>query len=62
MPRPPLPDLEDSERTREELLAEVARLRARLAEPEETLAAIRDGAVDALIVNQPAGERVYLLK
>ena len=57
----PLPT-EDAERTREELLAEVVRLRARLAEPEETLAAIRQGEVDALIVEEPAGEQVYLLK
>jgi two-component system CheB/CheR fusion protein len=61
-PSPQRPSLEDAERTRDELLAEVARLRARLAEPEETLAAIRQGAVDAVVVDDPAGERIYLFK
>ncbi len=62
MPSPPHHSREDDARTREELLAEVARLRAQLAEPEETLAAIRQGEVDALVVAEPAGERIYLLK
>ncbi|HEY0782068.1 MAG TPA: PAS domain-containing sensor histidine kinase, partial [Thermoanaerobaculia bacterium] len=48
-------------RTREELLREVAELRARLAEPEETLRAIRHGEVDAFVVLEPTGERVYAL-
>lgn len=37
-------------------------LRARLAEAEETLSAIRSGAVDALIVAGPNGEQVFTLQ
>jgi PAS domain S-box-containing protein len=37
-------------------------LRARLEETEETLAAIRSGAVDALVVTGPQGEQVYTLR
>jgi PAS domain S-box-containing protein len=37
-------------------------LRARLEELEATLAAIRSGEVDALIVNGPNGDQVYSLK
>jgi PAS domain S-box-containing protein len=37
-------------------------LRARLTEAEQTLAAIRGGEVDALLVQTPEGERVYTLK
>jgi PAS domain S-box-containing protein len=37
-------------------------LRARLAELEDTLSAIRSGEVDALIVNGPRGDQVYSLK
>jgi len=37
-------------------------LRARLAEAEETLQAIRHGEVDALLVADDAGERVYTLR
>jgi len=54
--------MSDADKTREELLEELARLRARLAEPEETLEAIRGGAVDAVVVSAPAGERVVLLE
>ena len=39
------------------LRAENTELRARLAEAEETLRAIRNGEVDALVV----GERLYML-
>jgi PAS domain S-box-containing protein len=42
--------------------AEVLDLRARLAELEDTLNAIRSGEVDALIVNGPNGDQVYSLK
>jgi PAS domain S-box-containing protein len=41
---------------------EVLDLRARLAELEDTLNAIRSGEVDALIVNGPNGAQVYSLK
>lgn len=37
-------------------------LRARLREAEETLEAIRSGAVDALVVSGPEGERIFTLK
>jgi signal transduction histidine kinase/ActR/RegA family two-component response regulator len=37
-------------------------LRARLAEAEETLRAIRQGEVDALLITDGAGERVYTLR
>src|SRR5512141_2763097 len=44
------------------LLAEIELLRKRLAEPEETLDAIRRGTVDAFVVSEPQGERVYALR
>jgi PAS domain S-box-containing protein len=37
-------------------------LRTRLAEAEETLHAIRSGAVDAVVIDAPDGPRVYTLK
>ena len=40
----------------------VEQLRARLAEAEETLHAIRSGAVDAVVVDGPDGPRIYTLK
>jgi PAS domain S-box-containing protein len=52
---------EDSAKTRDELLAELAELRARLAEPEETVEAIRRGEIDAFVVLEPGGEQVYTL-
>lgn len=39
----------------------ISELRARLAESEETLRAIREGEVDALVVSAGPGERVYTL-
>jgi len=49
--------------TREQaLLEEIERLRNRLAEPEDTLAAIRFGEVDAFVVTEEVGEKVYVLK
>jgi PAS domain S-box-containing protein len=44
-----------------ELRAQLAEAQARLAESEETLEAIRTGAVDALVVAGPAGNRVFSL-
>jgi PAS domain S-box-containing protein len=38
------------------------RLRARLTDAEQTLDAIRRGAVDAVVVSGPEGERVYTLQ
>jgi PAS domain S-box-containing protein len=40
----------------------LAELRARLAEAEETLRAIRHGEVDALLIADGSGERVYTLR
>ncbi|MGC1107888.1 MAG: response regulator [Candidatus Acidiferrales bacterium] len=37
-------------------------LRERIAELEQTLGAIRQGDVDALVINVPGGERVFLLQ
>ena len=37
-------------------------MQARLAELEETLRAIREGEVDALVVSSPEGDRVYTLQ
>lgn len=51
-----------SEKTRQDLLSEIAELRARLAEAEQTLEAIRTGEVDAVMVSGPEGEQVYTLK
>ncbi len=45
----------------EQLLQENAELRTRLAEAEETLRAIREGEVDAVIVTGSRGERVFSL-
>ncbi len=45
-----------------ELREEVAELKARLAESEDTLRAIHGGEVDAIMVSTDAGEQVYTLK
>ncbi len=47
---------------RRELEREIEDLRGRLAEAEETLRAIREGEVDALVVQGPDGPRIYTLK
>ena len=44
-----------------EALDEAATLRARLADAEDLLRAIRDGEVDALVVRGPAGDQVFTL-
>jgi PAS domain S-box-containing protein len=46
----------------EDLLAEITELRNRLEEAEDTLRAIREGEVDALVVSGSAGEQIYTLK
>jgi PAS domain S-box-containing protein len=46
----------------EDLLAEITDLRIRLEEAEDTLRAIREGEVDALVVSGLAGEQIYTLK
>src|SRR5262245_52591200 len=40
---------------------EIAELRLRLEEAEETLRAIRQGEVDALVIDSPQGEVIYTL-
>ncbi|HEX6505185.1 MAG TPA: PAS domain S-box protein [Terriglobales bacterium] len=42
--------------------SELQRLRNRLAEAEETIAAIREGAVDAIAVDGPAGRQIFTLQ
>ncbi|HSA57466.1 MAG TPA: PAS domain S-box protein, partial [Gemmatimonadaceae bacterium] len=44
-----------------DLAAEVARLRDRLEDAEETIRAIREGAVDAFLMGDSENERVYTL-
>lgn len=48
--------------TYQKLLTENADLRTRLEEAEDTLRAIREGEVDALVVSGPQGEQIYTLK
>src|SRR5688500_11085149 len=40
----------------------LADLRRRLQEAEDTIAAIRDGHVEALVVRSPEGEQIYTLR
>ncbi|HSE66412.1 MAG TPA: hypothetical protein VLB12_05480, partial [Gemmatimonadales bacterium] len=47
---------------REQLEAELNELRIRLEESEETIHAIRTGAVDAFLVEGPDGDEVYTLE
>jgi PAS domain S-box-containing protein len=49
-------------KTKQHLNIESEALRARLQELEDTLDAIRSGAVDAIVTSGPAGERVYTLE
>jgi signal transduction histidine kinase len=49
-------------RTQEQILEEVAELRERLREAEETLRAIREGEADALVITEQQGEKIYTLK
>ena len=48
--------------TMEQLLAENAELSRRLEEAEETLRAIQTGAVDAFVVEEDGGQRIYTLE
>lgn len=50
------------DKSEKDLLKEVEQLRARLAEQEETLCAIRSGEVDAVVVSGADGEQVYTLR
>jgi PAS domain S-box-containing protein len=49
-------------KTKQHLTIESEVLQARLQELEDTLEAIRSGAVDAIVTSGPAGERVYTLE
>ena len=49
-------------RTKQQLTLENEELRARLQELEDTLEAIRSGAVDAIVTSGPAGDRVFTLE
>jgi PAS domain S-box-containing protein len=51
-----------SAKTQRALLEEIAELKARLGEAEETLEAIRSGTIDALVVQGPEGEQVFTLR
>ncbi|HSD94582.1 MAG TPA: PAS domain S-box protein, partial [Syntrophales bacterium] len=49
-------------KTKQQLTIENEDLQARLRELEDTLEAIRSGAVDAIVASGPAGDRVYTLE
>ncbi|MBN1983638.1 MAG: PAS domain-containing protein [Chitinivibrionales bacterium] len=49
-------------KTKQQLLQHIAELKNRLLESEDTLEAIRTGAVDALIVSNEQGERIFTLE
>jgi PAS domain S-box-containing protein len=49
-------------KTKQQLTIENEELRARLQEMEDTLEAIRSGAVDAIVTSSPAGDRVFTLE
>jgi two-component system, chemotaxis family, CheB/CheR fusion protein len=51
-----------AEVSREQALTELEEVRSRLEEAEETLRAIRQGEVDALVITENRGEKVYTLK
>ena len=54
-------DLPKSARKKTPSPDEIAHLRARLEEAEQTLEAIRTGQVDALLVSGPKGDRIFTL-
>lgn len=60
MVRPEQP-LSAPPQTVEQLRAQVEELRLRLQEAEETIHAVRTGAVDAFVVEEPGGQRVFTL-
>ena len=53
---------EELSRKVEELQAQLAERDSQLAEAQETLRAIREGEVDALVISTPAGQRVFTLQ
>ena len=48
--------------TRKDLLERIRDLQERLNEAEDTLRALRNGEVDAIVASGPDGDRVYTLK
>jgi PAS domain S-box-containing protein len=60
-PRPRVPASPPHPPDRDDLLHENEELRTRLAEAEETLRAIREGEVDAVIVSGTKGEQIFSL-
>ncbi|HUE72558.1 MAG TPA: ATP-binding protein [Pirellulaceae bacterium] len=55
-------DQQSLQRENERLRASLAELQSRLKEPEEIVRAIRHGEVDAFVVTEPPGERIYTLR
>lgn len=53
--------MNDSKRTREQLLDDLQALKRRIAESEETLRAILSGEVDGLVIKTAEGNRVFTL-
>ncbi|MCF8053362.1 MAG: sigma 54-interacting transcriptional regulator, partial [Desulfobacterales bacterium] len=53
--------MDPSDKTRRQLLDELQEITARMMDAEETLHAIRDGDVDALVVSTKEGDRVFTL-
>jgi PAS domain S-box-containing protein len=51
----------DQQKQLEAAQEQIEELRAELAEARETLSAIQSGAVDALVIDSPEGQRVYTL-
>lgn len=54
--------METTKKTKEELIREMEQLRLQLEEANETIEAIRTGQVDALIVQETNGHKLYTLK
>jgi PAS domain S-box-containing protein len=54
--------LSELRRENDELRAALGELRQRLREPEDIIRALRHGEVDAFVVTEPRGERIYSLR
>ena len=52
---------EPNQRANKRVLEEIEQLKSRLSAAEETLGAIRDGHVDAIVVPGPNGNQVFTL-
>ncbi len=52
----------ESHASRQQLIAEIAALRARLDDAEETLRAIQSGEVDAIVLSGPEGGHIHTLE